>query len=186
MFYPIERAAWLDFMGAPPEYVRAVSEAARWLAGELAKSRGRWIRRGYEKIATPQERLHIVSSADDLFNRSAAEWEDIEISFLGYDTVRIQIGQAFRNRNYAELGFEDRRSEKPNRAWRVLMALAEPRSDTKCIGRTEMTWPQEERRFQEIRKVFRKYFGLDGDPLPYVRGSGYRVRFRIRCAESFR
>jgi hypothetical protein len=185
MFYQIERAAWLEFLGVYPEYGRTVSEPARWLADEIAKSRDRWIRKGYEQIAAAQKRLRAGSSRKDSGEPAPTKWEDVDITFLSEERVQIRIGKDFQTCNYAELGFKDSRSGKPNRAWALLMALAKSRGDPQYTEQTEKSFPKVERRFQEIRKALRAYFGLDNDPLPYSRGTGYAPRFRIGCAESF-
>jgi hypothetical protein len=185
VFYQIERAAWLDFLGDYPESIRAVSEPARWLANEIWKSRGRRIRRGYEQIAARQKPLRVGSQGDHPGDRSAAKWGDIDLTFLSEERVQIRIGKELRTCNYSEFGFEDRRSGKPNRAWALLMALAKSRDGLQRSEWTEKRWPLVEKRIQEIRKVLREYFGLDDDPLPYAEGNGYRPRFRIRCGESF-
>jgi len=70
--------------------------------------------------------------------------------------MQIRNGANSETLNYAEFGFGDGRSGKPNRAWETLRALAEQRGIIRDAGKAGRTWPKVEKRIQEIRKVFRK------------------------------
>jgi hypothetical protein len=114
-----------------------------------------------------------------------AIWETIEISFLSEERVQIRNGANFETCNYAELGFEDGRTGKPNQAWETLRALAEKRGviqDGTAMGRA---WPMVEKQIQVIRKVLREHFGIFADPIPFVRRVGYKARFKVGCGPSF-
>ena len=54
--------------------------------------------------------------------------------------------------------------------------------DGKAIGED---WSKIEKRIQEIRKILRDYFGLPGDPIPFIEGGGYQSIFKIGCTRSF-
>jgi hypothetical protein len=88
--------------------------------------------------------------------------------------------------NYAELGFDDGRSENPNKAWEALRALAENHGVIKEGSTLGEPWPKVEKRIQEIRKQLRQLFGIATDPLPFVEGAGYQATFKIRCSPAFR
>jgi hypothetical protein len=117
--------------------------------------------------------------------------------------------------NYADMGFKDGRSGKENKAWDMMRELAkrEGRYGTKNTGANtarhsrqhpsavnekqhreqvdkwstseKQPWTRIEKRMQEIRKTLQKHFGIAGDPVPYVDGTGYVARFKIRCGPSF-
>jgi len=112
-------------------------------------------------------------------------WNNIEISFLSDERVQIRDGQKSETRNYAEFGFEDGRSEKPNLAWETLRTLAEQNGTLRQPTRQHETWPHVEKRIQDIRKVLRQYFDIPSDPIPYIEGTGYQVSFKIRCRRSY-
>jgi hypothetical protein len=121
-------------------------------------------------------------------NTGASSWEAIEISFLSDERVQIRNGTSIETRNYGEFGFADRRvgrgKPKPNRAWHVLREMAQQNGiipDGAKIG----DWRKVERRMQEIRKVLRKHFRNSGDPVPFVKNTGYRACFKIGCSSSF-
>ena len=114
-----------------------------------------------------------------------ASWRSIEISFLSDERVQIRNGTDTETRNYGELGFADRRSEKPKLAWVTLRTLAEQRGIIRDAGKTGGDWPKVEKRIQEIRKVLRKHFSITADPIPFVEGTGYQACFKIGCSPSF-
>jgi hypothetical protein len=119
---------------------------------------------------------------------AAISWASIEISFLSDHSVQIRNGTKAKPLNYAEFGFVDRRTGNPNRAWSMLLTLAKERGIIRDHRSSGQTWPQIEKRIQEIRKTLREYFHLSADtadPIPYVSGTGYQARFKIGCGPSF-
>ena len=115
----------------------------------------------------------------------AATWETIEISFTSEERVQIRNGATTETRNYTDFGFEDGRSQKPNRAWEALRVLAAEGGVIRDPAKTGGKWPEVEKRMQEIRKVLRKHFGISADPIPFVAGAGYQALFKINVRRSF-
>jgi hypothetical protein len=113
------------------------------------------------------------------------DWEQIEISFLSEERVQIQTGSESRTLNYAEMGFEDQRNGKPNKAWRAFVALAQDRGMIRSGSRPGSRWAIAEKRVQELRRALKNWFPISTDPIPFVRGIGYQARFRIGCSPSF-
>jgi len=138
-----------------------------------------WMAEAIEQVARSSKNL---CSSTKL---QVANWEEIEIDFTSEERVQIRIGKQLETCNYGELGFEDRRSGKPNRAWLLLRVLAAQGGTIREAVRTGEDWPKVEKRIQEIRKSLRNYFRLLDDPLPFVEGTGYRTRFAIRVARSY-
>jgi hypothetical protein len=119
-------------------------------------------------------------------------WEEIEVHVLSPDRVQIRVGDATEPpRNYQEMGFGDQKSGKAKRAWTVLLSLSQVGNFFSLEKISPMERPQIERRIQEIRKIFRELFAIEGDPIPFVPKSkteperGYRTRFRITHVEGF-
>ena len=112
-------------------------------------------------------------------------WSEIEISFLSEHRVQIRDDTHIETRNYAEFGFEDGRSKKPNLAWETLRALAEQEGILKQPTRSNETWAHVEKRIQTIRKVLCEHFHISSDPIPYIEGTGYKSSFKIRCRRSY-
>ena len=112
-------------------------------------------------------------------------WDAIEISFLSEERVQIRNRATTETHNYAEFGFEDRRTGKPNLAWKTLIAIAEQRGTFPNAAKTGREWVEVEKRIQEIRKVLRKHFRISADPIPFVDGTGYKALFKINFRPSF-
>jgi len=156
-----------------------------------AKIRETW----YQKLHQLPSRIGEVPEAlsrqalearDVLSNvAKAATWEEIEILFLSDERVQILNGMNRETRNYAEFGFEDGRTGRPNQAWEALRVLAQQRGVLQDGTAVNQPWPKVEKRIQEIRKVFRDHFGISADPIPFVEGVGYQARFKVSCAPSF-
>jgi hypothetical protein len=133
-----------------------------------------------EKAASAQPAT-VANGAD----RGGASWQAIEISFLSDERVQIRNGTKTATYNYEELGFADRRNGKPDLAWMTLRVLAEERGIIRDAGKTGVPWRKVEKRMQEIRRVLRKHFGIDADPVPLIKDTGYRALFKIGCNPSF-
>lgn len=112
-------------------------------------------------------------------------WEQVEITFTSEERVRIKIGEHIETRNYNDFGFEDGRTGKPNRAWSAFRILAEQNGIVRDAFAGNK-WPSIEKRMQELRRILRETFNAEGDPLPFVKGIGYRARFKICRALSLR
>jgi len=113
------------------------------------------------------------------------KWEDFEIRFTSDERVQITVAGQHETRNYSEMGFEDKRSRKPNLAWQTLRLLAEKRGIIHESSNKKRDWPRVEKRIQEIRKTLRELYKIPDDPLPYVKGTGYRARLQISCSPSY-
>jgi hypothetical protein len=114
-----------------------------------------------------------------------SKWEDIEIEFLSDDRVQVWTGGKPETRNFAEMGFMDKRDEKPKKSWIILRNLAQQGGTLADSAGARKNWSAVEKHIQRIRKALREHFLLAGDPIPFVPRVGYRTRFKIRCAASF-
>jgi hypothetical protein len=127
-----------------------------------------------------------LNAADETVSVVAPKfWHEIEIAFLSDERVEICCRATERKTyNYGELGFEDRRNGKPNRAWTMLREMA------KKNGTIQRPSPGENRaviqkRIEEIREKLRGHFeNIGGDPIPF-NGNTYQASFKISCRESF-
>lgn len=113
-----------------------------------------------------------------------ASWADVRITFVSEERVRIESSGGPATRNYAEMGFEDLRNGRPNRAWQTLMTIAKL-NGTLPDRKNHRDWPKFEKRIQEIRQRLRRQFRLDEDPLPFTPGTGYVAAFSIKIGEAF-
>lgn len=125
-----------------------------------------------------------AKQADTVVERT---WSEIEISFLSDERVQIFVAKKpGTTLNYAEFGFEDKRTQIPNGAWKALRRIAELNGKVRAAQDAGYPWKKFEKRVQEIRKVFRSHFDLPTDPIPYIEHHGYVAKFKISCAPSYR
>lgn len=111
---------------------------------------------------------------------SGAKWSELKISFLDEENVSITIKTITKRVNYAEMGFKDKRTSKPNKSWKVLLGFALRcgqlnNYDTKEKGKIEKS-------IQRLEEALIKYFNIGGDPIPYIEEpeyKGYRTDFII-------
>jgi hypothetical protein len=106
-------------------------------------------------------------------------WQDIEIRFLSDDRVQIITNGNPESYNYAELGFEDRRRGTASLAWQTLLFLAHNDGEIDLDSIRGRERAKVEKRVEEIRKKLRRHFLIDQDPVPFLRGIGYKTAFRI-------
>jgi hypothetical protein len=140
---------------------------------------------GVPPSATTSLVRSVVAKGDGLPDCNVATWCDVEVVFVSDERVQIRNGISSETRNYEEFGFADGRSGKPNLAWVTLRALAEGGGVFANASNAGGDWAKVEKRIQEIRKIFRKHFGITTDPIPLVEGGGYQASFKIRCKPSF-
>lgn len=113
-------------------------------------------------------------------NQAPKSWQEIEIAFLSDERVQIFCGATtLGTYNYGELGFEDRRNETANRAWKMLREMANhggtiPRPSA---GKDRA---MVQKRIEEIRKRLRGQFKITTDPIPF-NGDVYQTSFKIAC-----
>ncbi len=113
-------------------------------------------------------------------------WESIEIAFTSQFQFQVFRGEKpAETKTIKEIGLEDGRTDNPKKAWFMLLHLARNNGVIRHGGEVGEKWPKVEKRIQEIRRAFKNYFGLAGDPIPYVKGLGYRARFKIRSFSEF-
>lgn len=122
--------------------------------------------------------------------RVADSWEDVEIRFLSERKVQVAVkGQFGEPQTYAEMGFEDRRSELPNQAWSMLLKLAEAGGEFKKPKPSEKRdVARVEKQFGAIRRTLRRQFVIPGNPDPFLPSEHftYRARFRVTVTPSYR
>ena len=114
--------------------------------------------------------------------RAAADWEDIELFFIGDHDVEIRIGGKVQRRNYKEIaGFENRHTGKPSQLWAMLRVFGSlPNGTMPDDARNGKEWVALQKKIERTSNALRKHFVMTGDPFPYIRGTGYCARIKIR------
>jgi hypothetical protein len=167
-------------------------EAARWHTqigiriGTRFEARYRhWAAEAIEQVQRVARRPQPATVTSDLVPAQPARcWEHIEISVLSDERVQIWVDNQTETRTYAEMGFKDGRSGKPDEQWAVLLVLARNKGTMPNDGRIGKHWLAIEKRIGRTRKALKRHFGMSDDPLPLIEGTGYRARFKISRAPS--
>lgn len=108
--------------------------------------------------------------------KAGTTWESVAFQFLDKERVKIVLGTKSHETNYADMGFMDARSEKPNMQWGFLLVLA------KNKGRIEPSSPDAQERFKKQKELLTKrlqnYFSIEYDPFkPY--DGGYEIKLTL-------
>ncbi len=94
---------------------------------------------------------------------AGACWADVLIRIVSDTAAVIEVKGTNEPRNYIEMGFEDRKSRKPDRLWRLLKGLAAHRGATAKRSDVPVPdWPAAKKRAQELNKALKEMFGIEG------------------------
>ena len=159
--------------------IRLVSRVAHWqhLALKLAR-----------EVESKNTGEATVSDAADSTKTRCSNWSEVTIEFTSDHRVQVTVPGGTNTENYADMGFEDRRTGRPNSAWEMLRTIAE--GDGR-VSKSRSRWTNVEKRVQEIRRALRAYFPHrkiaipKDDPLPFVKGQGYVAAFHLRVRPSY-
>ena len=105
--------------------------------------------------------------------------------FLSDERVQVEAGSPAGTYNYAEMGFTDKRSGRPNQAWGMLRTLARAGGVIPNVARNSNEFIAMGKRIERLRATLRHHFEIVSDPIPLDSKRGYCCRFHIRCAPSF-
>lgn len=143
---------------------------------------------GVAIAATPGEYLDAVVERPGERETSiptAKRWNDVEIWFLSEHSIQAVVcGQHLGSQNYAEMGFENRRTGKPRAAWDALRFLAEHNGTIQRPAHVGKAWLKIEKRIQELRDPLRTAFRVTDDPILFVDGA-YTTQFRITLHQAY-
>ncbi|HEY6000974.1 MAG TPA: hypothetical protein VI078_16940 [bacterium] len=118
------------------------------------------------------------STSNSLVLSGADSWDQVALRFLEYDRVAVSIrGQRVKIADFSELGFMDRRTKKPNEAWKLLKAVAaddglfRTKAGELLAARTKI--------LARLQVQLKAIFGIADQPFkPYSRSDrGRRARF---------
>ena len=149
------------------------------------------VERAFQKSPLWQEYegilLEVVARVEPSTTRMVkGVWENIAMTFISDERVQVKDGTQVQTFNYTEMGFEDRRSGKPNQAWGVLRALAQASGVLPVCARNSKDFLEMAKRIERMRQTLKKHFQITSDPLPWDAVKGYCCRFKIGCARSFK
>jgi hypothetical protein len=131
------------------------------------------------KAAAAVDRSRLTPPGHERIN-----WEDVKISFLSDERVRLQVRERVETRNHAEMGFEDMRNGTPNQGWHLLRELAVKKGIFRDSSRNSKDFIAIEKGMERLRTGLRRCLGITSDPIPRHPREGYSCRFKIECAPS--
>jgi hypothetical protein len=176
----------LTLLAKPPELLSQAGNLVHYLLVANCADSDRRFHLDQE-IRKSEEWINLSRMAADAMESTkkqvadTATWEDIEITFLTEFTFQAsRAGRLEEAVHYSVLGFIDGRNETPNKAWHVLIELAEKGGKIPPGGRTRSEFDKLGKRIQEIRSLLKQHFRLADDPISYLHYEGYRTRFKIK------
>jgi hypothetical protein len=113
-------------------------------------------------------------------------WEQVSIEFINEDVVRIAVGGKVDHRDFAQMGFVDKRKpeERPDRLWGIFREFA--KREGKIDWESSVDLPRAEQTklkkwVSDIRTRLKAVFPqIPEDPFkPYRKVKAYETRFRL-------
>ncbi len=149
-----------------PEFARRVMEAAgvNLVTSQLAEAQS--AQSGSVKKFPPLDGLR---------------WNEVRITFVSDDAIRIEARAIFKRFHFAEIGFKDGRTPgRPNRIWGLLSELAKRDGTIEPAAGRRYTGVQDAGKdaFKELRKCLRAIMSITDDPFfEYRKVKAYKTRF---------
>lgn len=107
------------------------------------------------------------------------KWEDLTIEIVGLDAAKIYVNGEYQVYTAFQMGFGDRRTNRHNQLWELLVDFAEAKGQLIWSTR-ERTKDWDRTDFKRLRRLLQIFTGLPDDPFkPWTRSEGYVTRFKI-------
>lgn len=112
---------------------------------------------------------------------AGTKWENILIQFTSNNYVSIQIAGHMHQTGYADMGFVDNRSQKPNYQWIFMLVLA------KNNGSLLPSSPDANEKYKKQKQLLtsrlQEYFGIEYDPFETYNKrynkNGYKIKLTL-------
>jgi len=124
----------------------------------------------------------------------STKWEEITITFVSGESIRIKAGDVSKTYKYAQIGFADGRSaDKPGKLWVFFHGIA------RVEGEFDWSLPMDlagrsvdlgdrtlvQKRVSDLRKILKRIMDLQDDPFyPYWSKTKYETRFTLQSDAS--
>jgi hypothetical protein len=110
-------------------------------------------------------------------------WGDISMRFLDKECLDIRAGgKPLGAKNFAVLGFENKKNKSPDTIWFTLFALGENEGEITWKGRDrsgELS-SKLKKNISILRKRLKDLFAISEDPFyPYIEKRAYKAKFSI-------
>ncbi len=109
-------------------------------------------------------------------------WEDVTITFISHDSVRIEAGDLDKRLHFAEMGFKDgRKGDIPDTRWAILREFAARNGTISWSDINVKHSDKMKSAIKDIRKRLKAVLGVAEDPFyPYRQVKAYKTRFTLR------
>ena len=184
----------LNSIPIDPPQLREVREEIERL--ELLTDPHLGMRRSYEDLVNLQQRLaefrNCLPGSSKQVPASfptpdGATWKDVNIRFLSDHMIQVTVLGCSKAFNYAEAGFENRKTQNPNYAWNLLRQFAGQNGQMERPQGKRSDLTRMEKDVQAIRKRFKELFKIPDDPfLPYRQEKCYQTIFKISFPQADR
>lgn len=106
------------------------------------------------------------------------QWHEVKISFIDNENVKISARDVTEKKNYAEMGFKDKKTCKPVKSWEILLSF----SENQYLMYPHNIKSKIEKSIQDLRKRLKAYFGIQDDPI--ILEHGYKPIFKVCMIET--
>lgn len=107
---------------------------------------------------------------------SGTTWQNITIQFTNSDVVNIQVGGHSHQTGYADMGFIDKRTNKPTTQWALLLVLA--KNGGLLSASSADARDKYKKHKQLLSDKLKDYFDLEPDPFEPYKG-GYKTKITL-------
>lgn len=110
-------------------------------------------------------------------------WEEIEIRFLGSEDVVIITRSKHTPTNCELMGFQDKKTKRPDLQWKFLQILAEKGGAISWENNYDLTkkvFDTVKSKKKTIKKRLQYIFNISSDPFyPYKKEKAYRIKLKL-------
>jgi hypothetical protein len=107
---------------------------------------------------------------------SGITWQNIIIQFINNDTVNIQVAGHSHQTGFADMGFVDKRTNKPTVQWGLLSVLA--KNDGFLSSSSNEARDNYKKHKQLLSEKLKNYFNIEPDPFEPYKG-GYKTKITL-------
>lgn len=112
------------------------------------------------------------------------KWEDITIRFMDDDNVEISVkGRTFCTTNFAEMGFENAKTGRPDYQWDILKLMALQKGEFSWKDKTSDSIKDRfkyKKRKQKLKDALKKHFQLSESPFySYKKEGVYKIKINL-------
>ena len=104
------------------------------------------------------------------------------MAFVSDKEIKLRARGQLKKYTFDQIGFKDKRSDRPSRLWLLLQAFSAKRGRLgwEDLSSTGMKPNQVQSNVKRLRKVLREFMGIEDDPFePYNKVKAYQTRFAI-------